>query len=112
MIKEFVPLTNIPLIQPTRETANSRIFLASTNESSLETDPDQLHITTHVERIKTPKELPILPIRGTVVFPGTVMPLGVGRPSSPQFVGRIIAQIQNHRSCHTTRRRRRNAHDQ
>ncbi len=27
-------------------------------------------------------ELPILPIRGTVVYPGTVMPLGIGRPSS------------------------------
>lgn len=29
-----------------------------------------------------PKILPILPIRGTVVFPGTVMPLGIGRPAS------------------------------
>jgi len=35
---------------------------------------------------KLPKELPILPIRGTVVFPGTITPLGVGRPASRQLL--------------------------
>ncbi|NJL32216.1 MAG: hypothetical protein HC898_11690 [Phycisphaerales bacterium] len=34
------------------------------------------------ERVRIPKVLPLLPIRGTVVFPGTVMPLAVGRPTS------------------------------
>ncbi len=33
-----------------------------------------------------PDVLPVLPIRGTVVFPGTVVPLGVGRPSSRRLL--------------------------
>lgn len=33
-------------------------------------------------RIRIPSELPILPLRGTVVFPATVVPLAVGRPAS------------------------------
>ena len=39
-----------------------------------------------ISRIPIPDELPILPIRGTVVFPGTVMPLGVGRPASRRLL--------------------------
>ncbi len=33
-----------------------------------------------------PRALPFLPVRGTVVFPGTVMPLNVGRPSSRRLL--------------------------
>jgi len=33
-----------------------------------------------------PDKLPVLPIRGTVVFPGTVSPLGVGRPASRRLL--------------------------
>ncbi|MFA7236376.1 MAG: endopeptidase La [Phycisphaeraceae bacterium] len=36
----------------------------------------------HLQIEQLPGSLPILPIRGTVMFPGTVMPLSVGRPSS------------------------------
>lgn len=39
-----------------------------------------------INRIAIPDELPVLPIRGTVVFPGTVMPLGVGRPASRRLL--------------------------
>src|ERR1700758_4950823 len=34
------------------------------------------------DKIAVPKELPILPVRDTVLFPGAVMPLTVGRESS------------------------------
>lgn len=37
---------------------------------------------TRVDQVRIPKVLPVLPIRGTIMFPGTIMPLGVGRPSS------------------------------
>lgn len=33
-----------------------------------------------------PAQLPILPVRGTLVFPGTIIPLGIGRPSSRQLL--------------------------
>jgi len=39
-----------------------------------------------------PDQLPILPIRGTVMFPGTVMPLGVGRPSSRALLDESLSQ--------------------
>jgi ATP-dependent Lon protease len=34
------------------------------------------------ERITVPPELPVLPVRDTVLFPGGVLPLTVGRESS------------------------------
>jgi Lon protease-like protein len=33
-----------------------------------------------------PEQLPILPVRGVVMFPGTVMPLGVGRAASRRML--------------------------
>ena len=62
------------------------MLLVGTEKSSLSIDPEQLHIGIQVEQAKVPKELPILPIRGTVMFPGTVMPLGVGRVSSRKLL--------------------------
>ena len=37
-------------------------------------------------QIKIPSVLPVLPIRGTVMFPNTIMPMGVGRPSSRRLL--------------------------
>ena len=42
--------------------------------------------------VRIPDSLPVLPIRGTVVFPGTVMPLGVGRPASRRMLDECLAQ--------------------
>ena len=39
-----------------------------------------------------PEVLPVLPIRGTVMFPGTVVPLGVGRPSSRKLLDESLPQ--------------------
>ncbi len=36
--------------------------------------------------VKLPDELPVLPLRGLVVFPGTIIPIGVGRPSSRRML--------------------------
>ena len=39
-----------------------------------------------------PSTLPILPVRNTVVFPGTVMPLSVGRPESIKLLEESLPQ--------------------
>lgn len=39
-----------------------------------------------------PSVLPILPVRGTVIFPGTIIPLGIGRPSSRQLLDESLAK--------------------
>ncbi|MGE3180726.1 MAG: endopeptidase La [Phycisphaerae bacterium] len=38
-----------------------------------------------------PAELPILPVRGVVVFPGTVMPLTIGREKSKLLIDSVLA---------------------
>src|SRR5438445_12797040 len=38
------------------------------------------------QRLTVPNTLPILPIRNIVVFPGTVMPLNVGRQKSKNLL--------------------------
>src|SRR4030088_2353139 len=40
-------------------------------------------------KIQLPKELPILPVRDTVLFPGAVLPLTVGRESSLALVNSL-----------------------
>jgi ATP-dependent Lon protease len=40
--------------------------------------------------VKIPNLLPILPIRNIVVFPGTVMPLNVGRPKSKALLDEVM----------------------
>src|SRR5215208_8227542 len=41
---------------------------------------------TNGQRLTIPSQLPILPIRNIVVFPGTVMPLNVGRQKSKNLL--------------------------
>ncbi len=43
--------------------------------------PSQV-VEVRQEAVQIPDDLPLLPLRGTVVFPGTVVSLGVGRPGS------------------------------
>jgi ATP-dependent Lon protease len=38
-----------------------------------------------------PRELPILPVRGVVVFPGTVVPLSIGREKSKRLIDAVLA---------------------
>ncbi len=43
-------------------------------------------------RVRIPGRLPVLPVRGTVVFPGTVVPLTIGRPSSLKLLDESLPQ--------------------
>ena len=45
---------------------------------------------TNGQNIVVPNVLPILPIRNIVVFPGTVMPLNVGRPKSKALLDEVM----------------------
>src|SRR5438034_11256680 len=42
------------------------------------------------QQLTVPSLLPILPIRNIVVFPGTVMPLNVGRPKSKALLDEVM----------------------
>src|SRR3954452_22642248 len=42
------------------------------------------------QRLTIPNSLPILPIRNIVVFPGTVMPLNVGRQKSKNLLDEVM----------------------
>src|SRR4051794_20455023 len=42
------------------------------------------------QRVTIPHKVPVLPIRNIVVFPGTVMPLNVGRPKSKALLDEVM----------------------
>lgn len=58
---------------------------------------DVLNITPTLDaqdeerRLNIPELLPILPIRDTVAFPGTIVPLNVGRDKSKRLIDAVIA---------------------
>lgn len=43
------------------------------------------------QRVNIPHLLPVLPVRNIVVFPGTVMPLNVGRPKSKVLLDEVMS---------------------
>ena len=43
-------------------------------------------------QVEIPELLPVLPIRGMVMFPGTIMPLGIGRDRSRQLLDESLPQ--------------------
>ena len=44
--------------------------------------------------VRVPSELPVLPLRDTVLFPGGVMPLAVGRPRSVRLIETALEESQ------------------
>src|SRR4051812_40407404 len=45
---------------------------------------------TDGQQLRVPRLLPILPIRNIVVFPGTVMPLNIGRQKSKNLLDEVM----------------------
>src|SRR3954464_14183007 len=58
----------------------------------IERTPDATTIRTgsNGQRLVLPNVIPLLPIRNIVVFPGTVMPLNVGRPKSKALLDEVM----------------------
>src|SRR3954469_4838449 len=58
----------------------------------IERQPDATVLKTGAngQRVTIPHTMPILPIRNIVVFPGTVMPLNVGRPKSKALLDEVM----------------------
>ena len=54
--------------------------------------------------LSVPDELPILPLRDTVLFPNSFMPLAVARESSVRLIDEAISARQAHRRLHAARR--------
>ena len=54
------------------------------------TDTHTIVRTAASQQISVPHNLPILPIRNIVVFPGTVMPLNIGRPRSKSLLDEVM----------------------
>ncbi len=56
-----------------------------------ETETGQSGDAKKTESIKYPELLPILPLRGVVVYPNTAVPLTVGQPRSIKLVDEVVA---------------------
>ena len=46
------------------------------------------------DRTDTPEVVPVLPLKDTVVFPDTMMPLAVGQPRSVKLIDDVLADKQ------------------
>ncbi|MEA3317063.1 MAG: LON peptidase substrate-binding domain-containing protein, partial [Bacteroidota bacterium] len=69
------------------------IYLSDNNESSGEFIPliaDEDDDDLNSDDI--PKELPILPLRNTVLFPGVILPITVGREKSVRLINEVYKQ--------------------
>jgi ATP-dependent Lon protease len=54
-------------------------------EESIDTEVDEKDLPEQLD-VKIPQVLPILPLRNTVIFPGQILPLSVGREKSVRIV--------------------------
>jgi ATP-dependent Lon protease len=66
--------------------------------------PPEYTVQIGGETISVPSELPLLPVRNTVLFPGTTLPLSVGRPRSTAAIraasgGRGLLALLTQRSA-------------
>src|SRR5438067_6577565 len=66
--------------------------MSETQSQIIERSPTATVIRTvnNGQRLTIPNSLPILPIRNIVVFPGTVMPLNVGRQKSKNLLDEVM----------------------
>src|SRR5258707_5504271 len=66
----------------------SSMFPRTSQNGSASSDPDAPQTSTPT---KYPDVLPILPLRGLVVYPQTAVPLTVGQPRSIRLVDEVVA---------------------
>ena len=76
-VKNLTPFGNEWLIEVAGPDSNDSTSYLSTQDTGL---PDANHV------FKLPEALSILPIRNAVVFPGTVIPLAIGRQKSKRLI--------------------------
>ncbi len=71
----------------------SQLFRAETVGSILaQRDAASANLDSEEEHIDIPDELPILPLRGTVVFPVTAVPITVGQPRSIRLIDEAVLE--------------------
>ncbi|HET9589273.1 MAG TPA: endopeptidase La [Anaerolineales bacterium] len=66
-------------------------MLPRVQKKDKEPDPSESESTVASESSKYPDVLPILPLRGVVVYPHTAVPLTVGQPRSIKLVDDVVA---------------------
>ena len=67
------------------------LALASQLEGHLEGDPQEAELQTDAIEANIPSILPILPLRGLVVYPSTAVPLTIGQARSIRLVDDVVA---------------------
>ncbi len=73
-----------------QQTTNHTAKMAETHVIERTDDATTIRTGTNGQRLAIPNLLPILPIRNIVVFPGTVMPLNVGRQRSKNLLDDVM----------------------
>ena len=63
-------------------------FRPEHNRESPDTEPEDVEAGVEPE---VPEVLPLLPLRGTVVFPMTLLPLAAGQPRSLRLIDDVIS---------------------
>ena len=63
----------------------------SADEKSMEALAEEAGTSVTVDELTIPELLPILPVRDTVAFPGTIIPLNVGRDKSKRLIDDVIS---------------------
>ncbi len=64
-----------------------------TENETIDINPEKpIKVGKGKSKLPVPEIVPVLPIRGIVTFPGTIIPLGVGRPSSRKLLDETLSK--------------------
>jgi ATP-dependent Lon protease len=78
-------------IEDDKEAMNEFLLHPSLTKVELKSDNNILSQIEDDRLSKLPEELPILPLRGVVVYPETTVPLTIGQPKSIKLIDDVIA---------------------